>query len=83
MEKKWLIFLRILFVSFWISTNFLGSNSTCVLAIGSVIYFSVEAFVLLKKESISPFIILDIIIIILSVVVILTKRPILSLILGL
>lgn len=83
MEKKWLIFLRILFVSFWISTYFLGSNSTYVLAIGSVIYFSVEAFVLLKKDSISPFIILYIIIIILSVVVILTKRPILSLILDL
>lgn len=83
MKKKWLIFLRILFVLFWISTNFLGSNSIYVLAIGSVIYFSVEAFVLLKKESISPFIILDIIIIILSVVVILTKRPILSLILDL
>lgn len=82
MEKKWLIFLRILFVLFWISTDFLGSNSTYVLAIGAVIYFSVEAVVLLKKRPISPFIILDIIIIVLSVVVILTKKPILNLILG-
>lgn len=83
MKKKWLIFLRILFVVFWISTEFLGNNSTYVLAIGAVIYFSIEAFVLLKKESFSPFIILDIIIVILSVVVILTKKPILNLIFGL
>ena len=86
MEKKWLLYLRILFVLFWISTNFLGSNSTYVLAIGAVIYFSVDAFILLKKESaslFSPFVILDIIIIILSVVVILTKRPVLNLILDL